>query len=127
MKFPLYSRGLAGALALVYFTTQCALAHAPEASFWAERRRNAVQNKSPSPAPLQLASLPLSTAALPALPPVSSLQASALTPGVDRQLKSRLPDGALAPAARLLGALPAALGTVRDVRAPAHANGKVLL
>jgi len=96
---------LAGALSLVYFLTQCALAHAPEAGFWAERRRVATRERPP----LQVARAAPSAFLQP--PSVLPLE----TPGLDlpRSETITLPQGA-----DRLATLPAAYGTLQKILLP---------
>jgi hypothetical protein len=51
-----WTRFLCLSLGLIYFLMNCALAHAAESNFWAERRRSIDQLKSKRPEPMVLAS-----------------------------------------------------------------------
>ncbi|MFN0117703.1 MAG: lysostaphin resistance A-like protein [Elusimicrobiota bacterium] len=117
MKKRVFIRSISTALAIIYFATNCAFAHNPKKSVWAERRRSVDNKKS-----IQLAQLPSNVAlenSHSILQQLPHVQAS-----LPRQFEESVPKDIAPQLSSLFQNLSTQYGTIQEITLPSPRRGE---
>ncbi len=123
------SRCLTAVLALLFFVSNCVLAHALETNVWSERQRRLEQANNKETVSPSLAALPVSmqsnsSQVLNGLP-LSHL--SSITSSHSLQITRGLPSEIQSSVVSIAEALPSLFGSLRAISVPENRNGKTIV